>query len=131
MEGEKTTFSLMPGNQGGQADNAPTIPAITRPVMTGQVSEEQISAWKKQYGQVFGYDVDNKICYLRSVDRDTYALALAKVTSSNPSLFSKTILESIWLGGDEEIRKNDRYYLALVDFVEDLMAKKKGTLREL
>lgn len=103
----------------------------------GQVSPEQIEGWKKdvkaKYGEghdVFAYCVDDKICYLRSVDRNTYALATAKVTQS-PAKFNEVIIENIWLGGDEDLRKQDDYYYGLIEFIEELMAKKKGSLQKL
>lgn len=93
------------------------------------VSPEQIEEWKKQHGKVYKYDVDGKVCYLRSVDRNTYALAASKVTTS-PAKFNEIVIENIWLGGDEDIKKQDSYYYGLIDYVEELMNKKKGTLGE-
>lgn len=90
---------------------------------------EQIAKWKEQYGKVYKYEVEDKVCFLRPVDRTTYSLAAAKVSTS-PAKFNEVIIERIWLAGDEEIRKNDEYYFGLVDFVEELMNKKKGSLGE-
>jgi hypothetical protein len=96
---------------------------------SGQVTPEQITAWKDQHGKVFKYEVDDKVCYLRPVDRTTYSLAASKISTS-PAKFNEIIVERIWLGGDDEIRKNDEYYFGLIDFVEELMNKKKGSLGE-
>lgn len=102
--------------------------------LKGQATAEQIATWKeeaaKKEQKVFSYIVEDKICYLRSVDRDTYSAAIAKVSTS-PAKMNEMIIKSIWLGGDDEIRKNDQYYFGLIDFVEELMAKKKGSLTEL
>ena len=105
--------------------------------LSGEVTQEQIDAWKsnvqKKYGptaKVSAYEVDGKIAYLRSVDRDTYSAAAAKVSTS-PAKFNEVVLDNIWLGGDEDIKKDDRYYFGLIDFVEELMAKKKGSLKTL
>lgn len=95
-----------------------------------KVTPEQIAEWKKKHGRVYKYEVDGKVAYLRNVDRATYALAASKITSAGPAKFNDIVLENIWLGGDEEIRKEDGYYFGLIDFVEELMAKKKGTLGE-
>jgi hypothetical protein len=97
--------------------------------LQGQATDEQIAAWKEQFGKVFKYEVDNKVCYLRPVDRNTYSLAASKVATS-PAKFNEIVIEKIWLGGDEEIRKNDEYYFGLIDFAEELMNKKKGSLGE-
>ena len=97
--------------------------------LLGQATPEQIAQWKEQYGKVFSYEVDGRICYLRPVDRNTYALAASKVTTS-PAKFNEILVEKCWLGGDEEIRKNDEYYFGLCDFTEELLNKKKGQLGE-
>ncbi len=106
-------------------------------ILKGEVSQEQIDQWKvetkKKYGEnatIHSYTVDDKIAYLRSVDRDTYSAAAAKVSSS-PAKFNDVVLQNIWLGGDESIKTDDRYYFGLIDFVEELMAKKKGSLKQL
>lgn len=93
----------------------------------GELTIEQIEELKKKHGQVFKYEVEDKVCYLRSVDRNTYSLAAAKVSTS-PAKFNEVVIQNIWLAGDEEIKNNDQYYFGLVDFVEELMAKKKGNL---
>ncbi|WP_212006498.1 hypothetical protein [Chitinophaga sp. HK235] len=98
--------------------------------LIGQVSQEQIDAWKKEHGKVFAYKIEGRIGYLRTVSRDVYSLAATKVSSS-PAKFNETVINGIWLGGDEAIRKEDRYYFGLSDFVEELMNKKKGELGEL
>lgn len=95
--------------------------------LKGQATPEQIAKWKEEHGKVFKYEVDGKVAYLRSVDRNTYALAASKVSTS-PAKFNEIVIENIWLGGDEDLKKVDTYYFGLIDFVEELMAKKKGTL---
>jgi hypothetical protein len=97
--------------------------------LKGEATPEQIAEWKEKYGKVFKYEVDGKVCYLRSVDRNTYALAASKVQVS-PAKFNEVVIEAIWLGGDTELKKLDCYYYGLIDFVEELMAKKKGTLSD-
>ncbi len=98
--------------------------------LSGQATEQQIKDWKEKYGTIYKYTVEEKVCYLRSVDRNAFALGAAKVSAS-PAKFNETIIQQIWLGGDEEIRTNDGYYFGLSEFVEELMAKKKGTLEVL
>ena len=98
--------------------------------LKGQATPEQIAKWKEDYKTVFCYEVDGKVAYLRPVDRSTYSLAVSKIATS-PAKFNEIIIDNIWLGGDEELRKKDEYYFALIDFVEELMAKKKGSLTPL
>lgn len=98
--------------------------------LKGQATPEQIAKWKEEHGKVFKYEVDGKVAYLRSVDRNTYALAASKVATS-PAKFNEIVIQNIWLGGDEDLKKQDEYYFGLIDFVEELMAKKKGSLETL
>lgn len=104
----------------------------------GQATPEQIDNWKKdvakQYGEnhkVFEYKIDDKVCYLRTVDRNTFSLASSKVASAGPNKFNEIVLDNVWLGGDESIRKDDRYYFGLIEFIEEMMDKKKGSLTTL
>jgi hypothetical protein len=98
----------------------------------GQVSPEQIENWKKEHkiDKVLTYVVDNRIAYLRPVDRNLYSLAASKVTTS-PAKFYEIIVDGVWLGGDEAIKKQDQYFFGLMDHVEEMMQKKKGQLGEL
>lgn len=96
----------------------------------GQATDEQIAEWKEKYGKVFKYEVDNKVAYLRSVDRNLYSLAASKISASGPAKFNEIVLNGIWLGGCDELKKKDSYYFGLIDFVEELMEKKKGSLGE-
>jgi len=106
-------------------------------LLIGQATEEQLKQWKQEiiakYGdtsKLFAYEVDALPIYLRSVDRNTYALGTAKVMQ-NPAKFNEVIIENIWMGGDETLRKNDEYYYGLIEYVEELMTKKKGSLKQL
>lgn len=98
--------------------------------LTGEATPEQIATWKKEHGKVYRYEVDGRVCYFRAVDRNTYSLAAAKITSAGPAKFNEVVIENIWLGGDESIKKEDSYFFGLIEFIEELMAKKKGNLGE-
>lgn len=98
--------------------------------LTGVVTAEQIAEWKKKHGKVFTYTVDGKICYFRSVDRNTYSAAASKITSAGPAKFNEVVIENIWLAGDEAIRKEDKYFFGLIEHIETMMDKQKGELGE-
>jgi hypothetical protein len=100
--------------------------------LIGQVDADQIARWKEEHkiSKVFTYTTENRICYMKPVDRDTYSVAASKVSTS-PAKFNEEVVKKIWLGGDEAIRTEDRYYFGLIDHVEALMDKKKGELGEL
>jgi hypothetical protein len=97
--------------------------------LKGQATPEQIAQWKQQYGRVFNYVADDMICYFRPVDRNTYSVAASKVSTS-PAKFNEIIVNKIWLGGAEELRTEDRYYFGLIEHVEEMLGKVKGSLGE-
>jgi 4-aminobutyrate aminotransferase-like enzyme len=105
--------------------------------LSGQATAEQIEKWKKEVAEKYGksckvwaYEAEGKVGYLRSVDRNTYSAALSKVSTAGIGAFNQEVVRQIWLGGYEEIKTNDSFYFGLVEFIEELMAKKKGTLTE-
>ena len=97
--------------------------------LIGEETATQIAKWKDEFGKVFNYKVDGRIAYFKPVHRTLYAAAATKVSTS-PAKFTETIIEGIWLGGDDSIKLQDQYYFGLIDFVEELMNKKKGELGE-
>lgn len=99
-------------------------------ILLGTANAEQIEAWKKAHGKVFSYTVDGKIAYLRSVDRELYARAAVKINIS-PAKFNEVIVDGVWLGGDDSIKKDDGLYFGLTEFTEQLLNKKKGEMAEL
>ena len=70
----------------------------------------KIAAWKKKHGDVFAYEVDGKTCYLHRPGRDVIAAA-SVVGKEDPFKFAEIILSNCWLGGDEELRDDDRYFI--------------------
>ena len=106
--------------------------------LIGQATAEEIAKWKEdiaaKYGKdavVFGYKTeDGRIAYFRSMDRLTYSQATSKLSSS-PGKMHETMINGCWLGGDETIRKVDSYWFGVIDNIEELMDKKKGSLVEL
>jgi hypothetical protein len=101
--------------------------------LTGQAAPEQIKKWKEEnkIDKIFSYEVDGKVCYFKPVDRNTYSLAASKITSAGPAKFNEVVIERVWLGGDDAIRKEDKYFFGLIEHVEAIMDKQKGTLGEL
>lgn len=98
--------------------------------LQGQVAAEQVQQWKDKHGKVFTYVVDGKIAYLKSVSRDDYAKASTKLSVA-PAKFTESLINSCWLGGDEDIREKEEYYFGLADHMERLLNKKAGELGEL
>jgi hypothetical protein len=100
-------------------------------VLKGQATAEQIAKWKETYAKVFFYEVDGMICYFRPVNKNDYSVAASKVTSAGPAKFNEVLIANTWLGGADEIKTQDKYFFGLIDKIEELMDKQKGSLGEL
>ncbi len=89
-----------------------------------------IAAWKKKHGDVFAYEADGKICYLHRPGRDVIAAA-SVVGKDDPFKFAEIVLSNCWLGGDEELRSDDRYFMGLSQKISDIIEIKVGEIKKL
>ncbi len=95
--------------------------------LTGQVGQEQIDAWKKQYGKVWAIKVDGHIGYLKKPDRQSLAYS-ATVAQTNPMKSNELLLNASWLGGSEAIKTDDELFFGASAKLVDLIAVKEGEL---
>lgn len=90
----------------------------------------RIAAWKKKHGDIFAYEADGKTCYLHRPSRQ--AIAAASVVGKEDAFkFAEVIVSSCWLGGDEELRTEDKYFMGLSQKVSELVEIKVGELKKL
>ena len=94
------------------------------------ITKEQIQEWKNQYKDIFVISVENKKVYLRTPDRKTLSYA-STLATKDPLKFNEVILNNCWLGGDEEIKRNDELFLAVSSKLPDLIQIKEATLEKL
>lgn len=95
-----------------------------------KATQEQIQAWKAQYGEVFKISVGDKSCYLRKPSRKTMGYA-AMASKDNPLKFNEVILDGCWIAGDEEIRTNDDLFMSVSAKVGKLIEIKEAELVKL
>ena len=94
------------------------------------ITKEQIEAWKEQYGEVYALPVEDKKAYLKAPDMTDYKRAFTAMQKSGEVAYGEILLSALWLGGDEEIKTDDAYFLSarkeLMDFFnyEDPQLKK-------
>lgn len=109
------------------------------------VSEAQIEAWKKKYGEVYEitipmedirYDENGNalpykkaIAYLKKPDRNTVAYALS-VKKNNPLKAKEVILENSFLGGDEFIMSNDELFFSACTVLDELIIVREAELKK-
>lgn len=93
-------------------------------------TDKQIENWKKQYGDVFCYEADDFACYLRRPDRK--AIGAAGVKGGDDFIKQgEVLIANAWLGGNDELRDEDRYFLGLQKHINGLVEVKTGELKKL
>jgi len=98
--------------------------------LKGVATPEQIAGWKNLHGDVFTVEVGDRIGYLKRPDRATMAAATS-IGEKEPMRFSEILLENCWLGGDEAIKREDRYFLAVLPQLDILVDFGVATLKKL
>lgn len=98
---------------------------------SAKVSQEQIDAWKKAHGEVFKIQFeDGKEVFLKKPDRKVLSYAMTRA-QNNPLGFAEVILVQCFLGGDEDVKSNDDYFLGASAQLEGLMEVKAAELKKL
>ncbi len=87
-----------------------------------KANDKQIQEWKKQYGDVYALPVEDKIAYLRAPKMPDYKRAFVAMQKNGDVAFGEEMLNSLFIGGDTEIKTNDEYFTParkrLIDFFE-------------
>lgn len=76
-----------------------------------KVTEKQITDWKKQHGGVYELPVDDKTAYLREPKMADYKRAFTAMQKHGDLAFGEVMLNVLFIGGDEEIKTVDEYFL--------------------
>jgi len=99
-------------------------------ILKGQATDDEIKAWKEKHGKVHFIKVLNSICYLKKPSRK--ALSYASVAGEkDPLKFNEIMLNDCWLGGDEDIKKDDTMFLSVSKNVSKLIEVLETELGEL
>lgn len=94
------------------------------------ITEKQIQQWKKQHGDVFVYSADGLKCYLKRPDRKVIAYA-NEIADGSVVKYKEALIENCFLGGDEAIKTEDKYFLGLSNKITDLVEIVDGELLKL
>lgn len=73
--------------------------------------DEQINDWKAKYGGVYELPVEDKTAYLREPKMKDFKRAFTALTNSGDLAFGEELINVLFIGGDEEIKTNDEYFL--------------------
>lgn len=94
-----------------------------------QITQEKIDGWKKQHGDIYLIEVEDKACVVRKPNRKD--LSFAMLLKDDPIKFNETLLNNLWVDGDEELKTNDDYFLAVSSQLGELLQIKEATLKKL
>lgn len=101
-----------------------------KPTSLEVATPEQIGQWKKKHGDIFAYEVDGKICYLKRPNRQVISVASASGVG-DPFKFAEVVVVNCWLGGDEALRSEDRYFMGLSQKINEIVEIKVGEIKKL
>jgi len=97
----------------------------------GEATPEQIEAWKREFETVFQYTLaDNRVAYFRTPTLQI--LDACKTLSGGSAMkFNELLMNNCWLGGDDELRKHDKYKMGIFEWLPDIIIKVEGRLEKL
>lgn len=79
---------------------------------------EQIAAWKAEHG-CFEFEIDEYKCWFRRPSLKVMKAAFISMAKSEIA-GKETLISNCWLAGDEQLRKEDDYFLALADSIFEI-----------
>lgn len=91
-------------------------------------TKEQIAEWKRKHGELFEITVEGKSCILHRPTRQD--LSYASVVK-DPIKMSETMLNQLWVAGDEEIKTNDSFFLAAIQKMQEVLEVKEAAIKKL
>ena len=96
-----------------------------------KATKEQIGEWKKKHpAGIFQIDIDGKVAYLKTPDRNILDYA-SKIGGQSPMKFNEIILNHCWLGGDEEIKTEDKLFLGVAAKLDKIIETAEATVKKL
>src|ERR1700761_5814277 len=97
--------------------------------LIGQATAEQIKAWKEKYKDgIYAIQVDGYIAYFKNPNRHELNCAMSKASSDRALDMYEELTNLTFIGGSEEVLKDDQKFFGLVQQVKGKMDGKKATL---
>jgi len=90
--------------------------------LIGGATPEQLAEWKKKHGDGKRFICEDHVAYLRYPTRTevSYVNTITDGIKSNAKL-----LDTIWLGGSEVFKTNDRFFFAISGMLKAMITEKE------
>lgn len=97
-----------------------------------KITQAQIDGWKKENPEgVFEIkSKDGKTGYIKAPDRPTLSYASSFLPHDRLG-YVDTILENSWLGGNEELRTNNKYFLGISTQIDEAVEVAEVEIKKL
>lgn len=76
-----------------------------------KIDDKQINEWKEKHGSVYELPVEDKVAYLREPKMKDFKRAFTAMQNNGDLAFGEEMINLLFIGGDEEIKTNDDYFL--------------------
>ena len=93
------------------------------------LEKKHIDELKKKHGELYLITVDDYSCVLRKPTRKD--LSYISVIQNDPLQMTETLLNQLWVDGDEAIREDDDLFLAASAKMGELLRVKEAKLKKL
>lgn len=103
---------------------------LTKKPTATEVTSDVIEAWKKSFNSVFKYQTnDGKTAYFRSPTRKE--IEAAQTVQNKPIQSNEILAKAVFLGGDEEIINEDKYFFGFQKHLTGVIKQVEGEFTEL
>ena len=92
------------------------------------MDQNKLQELQAKYGDIYEISVEDKRCYVRKPNRKDLSYISA---ITNPVQMSETLLNTLWVDGDEDIRKEDDLFLAVAKTLSELIQVKEAQIKKL
>ena len=92
------------------------------------MDKKKLEDLKKKHGAIYQISVEGYTCIIRKPNRKDLSYISA---IKDPIRMTETLMNQLWVEGDEEIRTDDELFLAAAAKMGELMQVKEAELKKL
>lgn len=92
------------------------------------MDQKHINELKAKYGAIYQITVEDKSCIVRKPNRKDLSYISAV---NNPVQMTETLINQLWVEGDEEIRQDDDLFLAAAAKLGEIIQIKEAEIKKL